>query len=220
MSVGQCEVWKLPLTSGRSWPGPTAYGPRVSGDSFDRQVYGAEIDVAYSCLRPLGDSHRSRYLCPQQTFAAFTPLALRRIKRWQAASLAVGADVFLIRGTEVRLNLLFAAWCKHSSAKVSCLLGQSGVGESAECRSIRRRRTQSVRGLPAPVTRTEFHLRPGGVRRSASPPARCCADSCVPSRERSRRSTLAEDAQVGQISFYDFAAKRGGFQPTDFSRRW
>jgi hypothetical protein len=53
MSVGQCEVWKLPLTSGRSWPGPTAYGPRVSGDSFDRQVYGAEIDVAYSCLRPI-----------------------------------------------------------------------------------------------------------------------------------------------------------------------
>ena len=54
---------------------------RRAGRPIERLVQRELFGVASSRHRPLGDSHRSRFPCPQQTFAAVTPAALRRGNR-------------------------------------------------------------------------------------------------------------------------------------------
>jgi len=61
--------------------------------------------------------------------------------------LSVDADVVLTHGADTRLTLPIAAQGKHSTRKVSVLLGQSGVGRTAQCGSTQRRRTQHQRIL-------------------------------------------------------------------------
>ncbi len=46
--------------------------------------------------------------------------------------MAVDADVQLTHRADTRLTLPIAAQGKHSTGKVSVLLGQSGVGRTAE----------------------------------------------------------------------------------------